>query len=81
MPLDQEEDGGETTDLELPPVTTPSRKPRPSRRKSIKNEIYAQTKTSAQGYFSTRFDKFGPNLVTLRSICSKSTPIAFSTPL
>ena len=41
---------GETTDLELPPVTTPSRKPRASRRKSIKtNHETNSVKTAAQG--------------------------------
>ena len=41
---------GETTDLELPPVTTPSRKPRASRRKSIKaNNETVRATTAAQG--------------------------------
>lgn len=42
---------GETTDLELPPVAaTPSRKPRASRRKSIKtNHETNSVKTAAQG--------------------------------
>ena len=44
--VDPKFEDGETTDLELPPVTTPSRKPRPSRRKSIKNE----SKTTSQGF-------------------------------